>query len=167
MKRLLLVLLISPLFYSHSAPTTDKGGITLPPAPKAYKTLPMASLGTVQQVSEVEVAVVPVYASTGGATNCGSDPYLAQIYQMESGCCPTKWQGEHVCPDTYEALYDVNTPGLGYGLCQSTPAGKMATAGSDWQTNWNTQNSWCLNYANQRYGSPAAAWAHWQQFRNW
>lgn len=124
-----------------------------------------ASQGIVEALAVESIPIVPIV--TSGDIDCGSDPYLAQIYQMESGCCPTKWQGEHVCPDTYEALYDVNTPGLGYGLCQSTPAGKMASAGGDWQTNWNTQNSWCTSYADSRYGSTASAWAYWQIHRNW
>lgn len=134
--------------------------------PPTQNTVPEASYKTVETVSQIEVAPVITYASTGGATNCGSDPYLAQIYQMESGCCPTKWQGEHVCPDTYEALHDPSDGWIGYGLCQSTPAIKMASAG-DWQTNWDAQNSWCTTYAINRYGSTAAAWAYWQIHRNW
>jgi hypothetical protein len=33
-----------------------------------------------------------------------------------------------------------------YGLCQSLPAVKMASAGSDWQTNPVTQLKWCNSY---------------------
>lgn len=150
---------------------TDKGGISLSPLPKAVGTLKQPPVAHVELATAVEVpeptpAPVITYTSTGGATNCGSDPYLAQIYQMESGCCPTKWQGEHICPDTYEALHDPSDGWIGYGLCQSTPAIKMSSAG-DWQTNWDVQNSWCTNYAVARYGSTANAWAYWQIHRNW
>jgi TP901 family phage tail tape measure protein len=47
-----------------------------------------------------------------------------------------------------------------YGIPQSLPASKMASAGPDWLTNPATQIAWGLNYIAGRYGSPAAAWAH-------
>ncbi|GAB2790140.1 transglycosylase SLT domain-containing protein [Streptomyces chlorus] len=49
-----------------------------------------------------------------------------------------------------------------YGLVQALPATKMASAGSDWKTNPTTQISWGLDYMNERYGSPCAAWDFWQ-----
>ncbi|MCX4745448.1 lytic transglycosylase domain-containing protein [Kitasatospora sp. NBC_01287] len=49
-----------------------------------------------------------------------------------------------------------------YGLGQALPASKMASAGSDWRTNPVTQIKWTLNYMNERYGSPNAAWSFWQ-----
>jgi hypothetical protein len=47
-----------------------------------------------------------------------------------------------------------------YGIPQSLPADKMASAGSDWQSNPATQIKWGLGYIHDRYGSPAGAWAH-------
>jgi hypothetical protein len=38
----------------------------------------------------------------------------------------------------------------------------MASAGGDWKSNPETQIKWGLNYMNERYGSPCAAWTHWQ-----
>ncbi|MBB0244635.1 transglycosylase SLT domain-containing protein [Streptomyces alkaliphilus] len=49
-----------------------------------------------------------------------------------------------------------------YGLMQALPAGKMASAGSDWQSNPTTQIEWGLQYMEERYGSPCAAWSFWQ-----
>ena len=49
-----------------------------------------------------------------------------------------------------------------YGIPQALPASKMASAGSDWQTNPATQIKWGLGYIKQRYGSPSAAYAAWQ-----
>ncbi|MCC9306472.1 hypothetical protein LN042_05000 [Kitasatospora sp. RB6PN24] len=49
-----------------------------------------------------------------------------------------------------------------YGLPQALPGNKMASAGADWQTNPATQLRWALQYMNQTYGSPNAAWAFWQ-----
>lgn len=47
-----------------------------------------------------------------------------------------------------------------YGIPQSLPASKMASAGSDYLTNALTQIRWGLGYIEGRYGSPSAAWAH-------
>jgi hypothetical protein len=53
-----------------------------------------------------------------------------------------------------------------YGIPQSLPGTKMATAGSDWQTNAATQIKWGLGYIKGRYGSPCAAWGH-SQAKGW
>ncbi|MFE0425023.1 transglycosylase SLT domain-containing protein [Streptomyces sp. NPDC058953] len=66
---------------------------------------------------------------------------------------------------TKESGWDVqaSNPSSGaYGLVQALPATKMATAGSDWKTNPETQIEWGLNYMEERYGSPCAAWTKWQ-----
>lgn len=47
-----------------------------------------------------------------------------------------------------------------YGIPQSLPGRKMASAGGDWQTNPATQIRWGLGYIQARYGSPCSAWAH-------
>lgn len=44
-----------------------------------------------------------------------------------------------------------------YGICQSLPASKMASAGADYMTNGATQLKWCNEYA-QKYGGWAEAW---------
>ena len=45
-----------------------------------------------------------------------------------------------------------------HGIPQALPGNKMATAGSDWQTNPRTQISWGLAYIESRYGTPCGAW---------
>ncbi|QQM68455.1 G5 domain-containing protein [Actinomyces weissii] len=47
-----------------------------------------------------------------------------------------------------------------YGIPQSLPGSKMASAGSDWRTNPATQIKWGLGYIQGRYGSPCGAWNH-------
>lgn len=47
-----------------------------------------------------------------------------------------------------------------YGIPQSLPGSKMASAGSDWRTNPATQITWGLNYISGRYGTPCGAWGH-------
>ena len=48
-----------------------------------------------------------------------------------------------------------------YGICQSLPASKMASAGSDFMVNPVTQLRWCNSYAISRYGSWANAYYSW------
>lgn len=65
----------------------------------------------------------------------------------------------------HESNWDVNAINASsgaYGLVQALPGSKMASAGSDWKTNAETQIKWGLDYMNSRYGSPAGAWAFWQ-----
>lgn len=59
------------------------------------------------------------------------------------------------------------TNGATWGLCQALPGSKMASAGSDWQSNPVTQLKWCNGYAKGRYGSWAAAYNHWLSAHSW
>lgn len=94
----------------------------------------------------------------------GDYNYVDYIISHESGWCPTKAQGQYgSCPPFSGS---VPTYG-GYGLCQSTPPQKMASAGADWQTNPVTQLKWCHNYAMARYGSWQAAYNRWLATKNW
>ncbi len=76
----------------------------------------------------------------------GSDQWscLDRLWQRESNWNP----------------YAQNPSSGAYGIPQSLPGSKMATAGSDWQTNPATQIKWGLGYIQGRYGSPCGAWAH-------
>lgn len=47
-----------------------------------------------------------------------------------------------------------------YGIPQSLPGNKMASAGADWQTNPATQIKWGLEYIQGRYQTPCGAWNH-------
>lgn len=79
-------------------------------------------------------------------------PIVEDVVAKESGWCATKWEGEiGYCP----AYHGVPAK-VGYGLCQSTPAHKMAVMGEGWQTDPVKQLKWCHNYA-QKYGSWGAA----------
>ncbi|MDR3106609.1 MAG: hypothetical protein LBU05_00170, partial [Bifidobacteriaceae bacterium] len=52
-----------------------------------------------------------------------------------------------------------------YGIPQAYPGSKMASAGKDWRTNAATQIAWGLGYIAGRYGTPCAAWRHFQRYR--
>lgn len=55
----------------------------------------------------------------------------------------------------------VNRSSGAYGLPQSLPAGKLASAGTDWRDNPVTQLRWANNYAVGRYGSWEDAYRFW------
>lgn len=97
-------------------------------------------------------------------------PYAEFIINHENGLwCATRWQGQNMCPPYYAEKFpgaETHTS-TGYGLCQSTPASKMATAGEDWRTNPVTQMKWCHNYAQRRHGGWAGAYNYWVSHRNW
>lgn len=54
-----------------------------------------------------------------------------------------------------------------FGLPQALPGSKMASAGADWATNYQTQFKWFVNYCNSRYGSIQGAYAYWQKNHNY
>jgi hypothetical protein len=51
-------------------------------------------------------------------------------------------------------------PSGAYGIPQSLPGSKMASAGGDWQNSYETQITWGLGYISGSYGSPCGAWGH-------
>ena len=82
----------------------------------------------------------------------GDDQFqcLDKLWQKESG-----W--------SYTAY---NASSGATGIPQSLPGSKMASAGSDWETNATTQIIWGLGYINGSYGTPCSAWSH-SQSMNW
>jgi hypothetical protein len=56
--------------------------------------------------------------------------------------------------------YDAYNPSGAYGIPQSLPGDKMASAGADWETNPATQIKWGLGYIQSVYGTPCGAWDH-------
>jgi hypothetical protein len=88
------------------------------------------------------------YGWTGSQATC-----LDELWTRESGFSQYA--------DTRKSGLD--PPGAAvyaYGIPQARPAQKMASAGSDWQTNPATQVKWGLRYLKDIYGSPCAAWSH-------
>jgi resuscitation-promoting factor RpfB len=122
---------------------------------------------TTAPVTAVVVVGTSLSGIKGDMALAGIDPsdYEAADYVIshESGWCPTKAQGEHTCPPIPDNAMTSN----GYGLCQATPGYKMASAGSDWETNPITQLKWCTGYADGRYGGWQGAYDHWLNYHNW
>jgi len=70
-------------------------------------------------------------------------------------CLQPLWERESGWDVTAE-----NPSSGAYGIPQSLPGDKMASAGPDWQSNAATQIRWGLTYIQGSYGSPCGAWAH-------
>ena len=111
--------------------------------------------------------VVPIVP--GGAVN---DPAGAKSYaagrlsaygwgQDQFQCLAQLWTKESNWMTTATNPYSG-----AYGIAQALPAGKYASAGSDWLTSYRTQIEWGLGYIRDRYGSPCGAWSHSVQY-NW
>jgi hypothetical protein len=108
--------------------------------------------------------------SSGGGgviyvTSAPPDPGTAQsvAYQIMGGfgfspttyfgCLKLLWDRESGW------RYDAENPSSGaYGIPQSLPGSKMASAGADWQTDPATQIRWGLGYIKGVYGNPCNAW---------
>ncbi|MCU1438069.1 MAG: hypothetical protein JWP66_1156 [Naasia sp.] len=93
-----------------------------------------------------------IAADMVAARGWGSDQFdcLVALWKKESG-----WR-----------VNAYNASSGAYGIPQSLPGNKMASAGADWETNPATQISWGLGYITGRYGSPCGAWAS-SQSRGW
>jgi uncharacterized protein YabE (DUF348 family) len=132
----------------------------------------IASIVTKPAVKQVEVVGARVTLSvsysadraaimTAAGVALKDQDYAAYIINNENALwCAIRWQGTTGCgAEYYEKFPGAETSDqVGYGLCQSTPAIKMESAGSDWRTNAVTQMKWCHSYAISRYGSWEAAY---------
>lgn len=94
------------------------------------------------------------------------DPAAAQAFAAEQlagfgwgadqmSCLTQLWQRESEWLTSAE-----NVSSGAYGIAQSLPAEKMASAGADYRSNYQTQIRWGLGYIQGRYGSPCGAWGH-------
>ncbi len=131
------------------------------PAPPAVPGVPAPP--PVPSPTPVPPPVVVVPSVPGGAVN---DPAGAKNYaagqlgaygwsQDQFPCLASLWTKES------NWLTTATNPYSGaYGIAQSLPASKYASAGSDWLTSYRTQVNWGLSYIADRYGSPCGAWNH-------
>lgn len=116
----------------------------------------VAPTTTTTATSSISAATAAVVADPTGAQavawqqvqarGWGTDQFacLVQLWQKESG-----WR-----------VNAANSSSGAYGIPQSLPGSKMASAGADWQTNAATQITWGLGYISGRYGTPCGAWSH-------
>lgn len=124
-------------------------------------------------VREVPIYGIVSFGTLEGLNGTGASGDAKTYAQSLVGSMWTSSStSEFQCLDklwTKESSWDytaTNASSGAYGIPQALPGSKMASAGSDWKTNPQTQINWGLNYIKGRYGSPCAAWAH-SQSVNW
>jgi uncharacterized protein YabE (DUF348 family) len=100
--------------------------------------------------------------SSTGATYSGSNREIGQRMAADRGWTGSQWTClESLWTKESGWSHTAANPSSGaYGIPQSLPGNKMATAGSDWQSNPATQIEWGLGYIASVYGSPCSAWGH-------
>jgi hypothetical protein len=131
-------------------------------APQAAEPAPAAAPEPAPAAAP-EPAPAPAAAPEPAPVVAVNDPAGAQAYaagQLASyGWAPDQMQ----CLDTLwnkesDWTTTATNPSSGaYGIVQSLPAEKMASAGADYLTNYRTQINWGLNYIQDRYQSPCGA----------
>jgi hypothetical protein len=116
---------------STAPPPSSQGGGTGTPIVNA----PPPNPGTAQRIAYNMLGSFGFSTSQYGCLN--------ELWMRESGW---RWNA-------------ANASGA-YGIPQALPGSKMASAGSDWQTNPATQIKWGLGYIRSMYGTPCGAWSH-------
>jgi hypothetical protein len=134
----------------------------------AARTMTVASGPKLASPSQVAAANPNPGPGTGGiiyVTSTPPDPNTAQsiAYNMMGsfgfapatyfGCLLDLWNRESGW------IYDAENASGAYGIPQALPGSKMASAGSDWETDPATQIRWGLGYIKEIYGNPCSAWA--------
>jgi hypothetical protein len=108
--------------------------------------------------AQQERARTQAVTRTSNAVSSGSPQAYAQSLitnRIQYDCLVLLWNRESGWN------YRASNPSSGaYGIPQSLPGTKMATAGADWRTNPNTQIRWGVGYIRDRYETPCGAWAH-------
>jgi hypothetical protein len=150
---------VSNAMRSHVAAGTDSGGIS-----RSLARQPLVA----QQRADKAAAMPASRQNVGGAvteTVAATDPRdIARTMLADYGWSTDQFS----CLDAlymHESGWSVSAanPYSGaFGIPQALPGDKMATAGSDWQTNPRTQLEWGLSYIQDRYGSPCGAWSFWE-----
>lgn len=116
-----------------------------------------ASQSAQQQETAQQQNTVTVLAPNPGTAQAyafAELPVFGFSQSTQWTCLDDLWQQE----SSWE--YDAYNASGAYGIPQSLPASKMASAGSDYLTNPDTQIRWGLGYITDVYGTPCAAWDH-------
>jgi hypothetical protein len=141
----------------HNWTAIEKPPPPPPPPPVVEPPAPPKPAAAAPKKAPASAAPLPVVAvSPGTAQAIGHDMVLARGWGEDQFSCLSKlWTKE----SGWNA--SANNPSSGaYGIPQSLPGSKMASAGADWATNPATQIKWGLGYIEDRYGAPCGAWAH-------
>lgn len=134
-------------------PTITRDNFTVTEKPKpAPPPPPPAATSSGSRSSSAPVA----YASPGSAQAVAAGMVAARGWGTNQfDCLVALWNKE-----SGWRVNASNSSSGAYGIPQALPGSKMASSGSDWQTNPATQIDWGLGYVSGRYGTPCGAWQH-------
>lgn len=119
---------------------TAANQVTSPGSGSAVGTGPAGS-GAVGNASALQQYAFSLFPSYGWGAD--QQQPLVKLWNQESG-----WNAR------------ARNPSGAYGIPQSLPGAKMASAGADWETNPKTQIKWGLGYIASVYVTPQGAWNH-------
>ena len=165
---------IDGLGHSGSVALLEQERQTLIAMTAASKTLTVVAkpaMADPEQILEAQDSTTSSSSQTTGGTGISttpppSNPTAAQstakamlasfgFSDSQWSCLYDLWERE----STWN-VYAENAASGAYGIPQSLPGDKMASVGSDWQTNATTQIRWGLGYIKSVYGTPCGAWAN-------
>lgn len=111
----------------------------------------------------------PSAASLGTTTPAGEIQSWAHDYLISNGYSEADFTAANfiISHESGWSPTATNPSSGAYGLPQALPGSKMASAGADWQTNYQTQFKWFVNYCKDRYGSISGAYAYWQAHKSY
>jgi hypothetical protein len=143
--------------------------IEMTDASKAVQLASKPAMTDPEQILEAQNSNTSSSSETTGGTGVATmaapaDPTAAQATAKamladfgfssdQWSCLYSLWEQE----STWN-VYAENAESGAYGIPQALPGDKMASAGSDWQTDATTQIRWGLGYIKSVYGTPCAAW---------
>lgn len=152
------------LFARYEMPAVDK--VVLVGSKPSAEQLAAAAAKAISNSGISSVNVAPIPVPSGGsvaATNQQIAFGILQSYgwgQDQFSCIVQLWNKESGWNH-----HSLNRSSGAYGIPQSLPGRKMASAGADWKDNPATQIRWGIGYISGRYGTPCGAWAFWRGHR--
>lgn len=139
--------------YEPTAVTRDNFGVTEKPVVVAAP-VPVAEVESSDDDSAESWAPPVAVADPGSAQSIAASMVAARGWpSSEFDCLFALWNKE-----SGWRVNAYNASSGAYGIPQSLPGSKMASVGSDWETNPATQIEWGLGYITSRYGTPCGAW---------
>jgi len=125
------------------------------------KTVEISKLESVKEETKVETPVsIPAFTTNPDEATCKAWIRAAGVAEKDVETAYWMITKESHC--RYNAT---NRSSGAYGIPQALPGRKMASAGSDWETNPITQIKWMISYVNGRYGGWNGAKAWWDAHR--
>ena len=120
----------------------------------------------VNKIVQVTAQVSSRYAVSRNLSASSASAAEAQAYARER-CTAYGWSENDYYnlvalwnKESHWNMYAQNSSSGTYGIPQALPGSKMASAGSDYLTNYKTQVNWGLSYIKGRYGNPTVALYH-------